>query len=169
LSYAFYNCTGLTGAIPSLSTLTGLTSLYAAFDGCTGLTGSIPALSTLTGLTSLSHAFYNCTGLTGSIPALSTLTGLTDLSLAFYNCSGLVGNTSTVAQIFGGASYPNLITANQCFASSVPYLLGNAADFISLTKNAGFTVGPGAGTGSYRMFHGQITLTDYATMPADWK
>ena len=194
LTYAFYSCTGLTGSIPSLSSLTGLTTLYAAFDGCTGLTGSIPSLSTLTGLTNLSYAFNGCTGLTGSIPSLSTLTGLTtlyaafngctgltgsipslssltgltSLSYAFLGCTGLVGNTRTVAQIFGGSSYPNLTSANQCFSSSVPFLLGNAADFISLTKNAGFTVGTGSGNGSYNMFSGQTSLSDYATTPLAW-
>ena len=168
LSFAFLGCTGLTGSIPSLSTLTGLTNLSYAFNGCTGLTGSIPSLSTLTGLTTLYAAFNGCTGLTGSIPSLSSLTGLTCLSYAFLGCTGLVGNTRTVAQIFGGSSYPNLTSANQCFSSSVPFLLGNAADFISLTKNAGFTVGTGSGNGSYNMFSGQTSLSDYATTPLAW-
>ena len=158
----------LTGILTPPNGMTGLTSLSFAFLGCTGLTGSIPSLSTLTGLTNLSYAFNGCTGLTGSIPSLSSLTGLTSLSYAFLGCTGLVGNTRTVAQIFGGSSYPNLTSANQCFSSSVPFLLGNAADFISLTKNAGFTVGTGSGNGSYNMFSGQTSLSDYATTPLAW-
>ena len=158
----------LTGILTPPNGMTGLTSLSFAFLGCTGLTGSIPSLSTLTGLTNLTYAFNGCTGLTGSIPSLSSLTGLTSLSYAFLGCTGLVGNTRTVAQIFGGSSYPNLTSANQCFSSSVPFLLGNAADFISLTKNAGFTVGTGSGNGSYNMFSGQTSLSDYATTPLAW-
>jgi hypothetical protein len=172
LSYAFFGCTGLTGSIPALSACTALTTLSAAFYNCAGVTGSIPTLSALTALTDLSYTFNSCAGLTGSIPILSTLTGLANLTNAFYGCFGLVGNTNTVAQIFGGANYPNLMTANSCFwlgNAANSYLLGNAADFISLTKNAGFVVGTGAGDGSYQMFHNQITLTDYAATPADWK
>jgi hypothetical protein len=64
-----------------------------------------------------------------------------------------------------------LTTAEQCFYvfPAFPYLLGNAADFISLVKNAGFVVGIVPGDGSYQMFLNQTTLTDYATMPAAWK
>ena len=171
--YAFcYLCSGLTGTIPDLSSLTNLTTLEYAFSNCTGLTGGFPDLTTLTALTSLADAFFVCTGLTGDLPILSTLTNLTTLYQTFLGCNGLSGtNTRTVAQIFGVSAYPNLTTAEQCFYvfPAFPYLLGNAADFISLVKNAGFVVGIVPGDGSYQMFLNQTTLTDYATMPAAWK
>lgn len=172
LDYAFYGCTGLSGSIPSLSNCTALVKLSNAFVSCYNLSGSIPSLSSCTALTDLSSCFANCSGLTGSIPILANCTSLTSLDSAFYGCSGLTANSRTVAQIFGGASYPNLTTANSCFYlanSASSYLLGNAADFISLTKNAGFVVSVNPGSGSYQMFHNQTTLTDYASTPAAWK
>ena len=61
----------LTGVIPDLRGLTGLTRLDLARNQ---LSGSIPALGALTSLT---HIYLQDNELTGSIPALGGLTSLT--------------------------------------------------------------------------------------------
>jgi hypothetical protein len=79
-SYAFFNCTMLTGVtLPN-----GVTSIgNSAFKNCSGLTYiSIPS-----GVTNIgASAFENCTGLTSvALPASVTAIG----DAAFFNCSGL--------------------------------------------------------------------------------
>lgn len=81
-SYAFSDCTNLTGiTIPSTVTSIG----NFVFDDCDGLTSiTIPASVTSIG----NHAFQNCDGLTSiTIPASVTNIG----DLAFNVCRGLTG------------------------------------------------------------------------------
>ena len=91
LYYAFYNCTGLTGAL-NLSSLSsvGSNGLYYAFYNCTGLTGNLN-LSSLTsiGESGLGTAFQSCSGLTSV--DLSSLSSVANYGLgnAFQSCSGL--------------------------------------------------------------------------------
>ncbi len=85
--YAFYKCTGLTGALTLPSTLTSVGT--RAFCGCTGLTG---ALALPAGLTTVKEgAFLSCAGLTGNLALPASLTSLG--ASAFANCSGLTNAT----------------------------------------------------------------------------
>ncbi len=84
--FAFYDCSGLTG---SLTIPEGVTSIgIYAFYGCSGLTGSltIPESVTTIGYS----AFYGCFGLTGSLTIPEGVTAIG--SYAFAYCSGLTGS-----------------------------------------------------------------------------
>ena len=86
--YAFYRCSGLTGAL-NLGECTSLTSIGDwAFQNCRGLTGELD-LSNCTSLTSIGNvAFRDCSKLT-SISLPSSLTSIGNS--AFYSCDGLTG------------------------------------------------------------------------------
>ena len=99
-SYAFYNCSGLTGdlVIPE-----GVTSIGDwAFSGCSGLTGNLVISSSVTSIGN--SAFYNCNGLTGDLIIPSSVTSIGVGS--FMYCSGLTGNlviSSSVTSIGSNA------------------------------------------------------------------
>lgn len=105
-SYAFKNCTGLTG----VTFHDGITNIYtSAFEGCTGLTGT---LTLPKGLTAIGQsAFEDCTGLTGTliIPDGVKTIG----NSAFAACSGISGLVlgSSLESInnyaFSGLGLPN--------------------------------------------------------------
>jgi hypothetical protein len=59
-------------------------------------------------------------------------------------------------------------TTNQMF-SGCNNLTGNGQDLIDKPKAAGYTVGTGSGTGSYRTFFNCTSLTDFATISANYK
>ena len=85
-SYAFYNCSGLTGdlVIPE-----GVTSIGDwAFSGCSGLTGNLVISSSVTSIGS--NAFEGCSGLTGDLVIPSSVTSIGDY--AFAGCSELTGD-----------------------------------------------------------------------------
>ena len=134
LEYAFYNCTGLTGAVsfPNLTNI-GDYGLFYTFYGCTGITSiSFPSLTTVgeygaqyaiskcTGITSISfpslttvgaYSFYGifsgCTGITGAVyfPMLTNI-GSYAFYNAFYNCTGIteVHFRSEVNSVYIGGS-----------------------------------------------------------------
>lgn len=85
-SYAFYNCTGLSGSLTLPSSVTTIGT--SAFESCTGLSGSLilPDMVTSIGMS----AFSGCTGLSGDL----TLPGLVTIirSGAFRGCTGLTGS-----------------------------------------------------------------------------
>jgi uncharacterized repeat protein (TIGR02543 family) len=84
-SYAFSNCSGLTGALTIPSSVTAIGS--SAFYGCSGLTGALTIPSSVTSIGDA--AFYRCSGLTG---ALTIPSGVTVIGgSAFFGCSGLMG------------------------------------------------------------------------------
>jgi Leucine-rich repeat (LRR) protein len=85
----------LAGTIPvELNNLTQITSLNLGWNQ---LTGNIPNLGSLTGLTSLS--FYN-NQLTGNIPTwINNLTGLTSLHLAANQLSGAIPDLSSLVNL----------------------------------------------------------------------
>jgi hypothetical protein len=78
---AFYNCSGLTGALTIPSGVTTIGEY--AFQGCSGLTGV-----NLNNVTSIGEgAFYLCSRLTSV--DLNNVTSIGEF--AFYVCSGLTG------------------------------------------------------------------------------
>ena len=113
----FYNCTNMTGSIPSglFTGISGAPATYmfgATFQNCSGLTGSIPSglFGNLSGAPAkfmFSYTFRNCSGLTGSIPSglfgnISGAPATQMFSGTFYNCSGLTG--SIPSGLFGNLS-----------------------------------------------------------------
>ena len=85
-SYAFYNCSSLTGALNIPSSVTSIGSY--AFYNCSGLRYQLTLPNFLTSIGS--YAFNNCYGLTGSLTIPNTVTSIG--SSAFGNCSGLTGS-----------------------------------------------------------------------------
>ena len=192
LDSTFLNCSGLTGAIPDISTMTNNTSLDATFFQCTGLTGAIPDISTMINNTSLGFTFYNCIGLTGAIPNISTMINNTELGYTFVNCSGLTGAipdistmpnntwlgftfynctglTGTVESIFSNTNNLSKIrTSVNCFYN-VSKLTGNGMWFVNAQKAASYTVGTNSNDSSYHTFYGCTNLSDWATIPNDYK
>ena len=80
-SFAFQNCTGLTGELVIPSNVTSIGA--SAFNGCTGFT----SLSLPSGLTTLNDAAFNgCSGLTGTLTLPASLTNFG--ANVFLNCSG---------------------------------------------------------------------------------
>jgi hypothetical protein len=85
-SYAFYNCSGLTGSLVIPDSVTSIGSY--AFYYCSGLTGSLVIPDAVTSIGS--YAFYFCYGLTGSLVIPDAVTSIG--SYAFYRCSGFTGS-----------------------------------------------------------------------------
>jgi hypothetical protein len=147
----FYNCSNLTGSIPSglfgdISGAPAQSMFYATFWGCSNLTGSIPSglFGNISG-TPIAFMFYatfqNCSKLTGSIPVglfgnISGAPAAFMFSGTFYNCSNLTGESALMPD---GTThlYEQFSTAS-----------GNQCD---------------------NCFLGATKLSDYATMPAAWK
>jgi hypothetical protein len=91
-SYAFYGCSGLTGALVLPKGLTANATFSIpeyAFYGCSGLT----RLELAENVTSIGpYAFYGCSGLAGELVLPKGRTATSTFSIpeyAFYGCSGL--------------------------------------------------------------------------------
>jgi hypothetical protein len=108
-------------------------------------------------------AFYGCTGLTGNIPDLSKMTRCTSMAYAFYGCTGLTGNVD----VFTG-NMTNLTTSANAFYNNKS-LTGAGSNFINIAKSPSYTVGTASTNSSYRTFYGCTNLTDWATIPAEYK
>ncbi|MDP4239248.1 MAG: MBG domain-containing protein [Bacteroidota bacterium] len=98
-SYAFIDCSGLTGKldIPSLVTIIG----GQAFSNCIGLSGTltIPSLVTTIG----ENTFHGCNGLTGTLILPPSVTTINDY--VFSGCSGFTSIIfpTAITSIGGGA------------------------------------------------------------------
>ena len=101
-SYAFSECTGLTGTLSFPANLTTIGS--AAFSECRGLTGTLSFPANLTTISD--KAFSECTGLTGTLNFPATVKTIGNK--AFYDCTGLTqvnwpGHLTAIADgVFGG-------------------------------------------------------------------
>lgn len=100
----------LSGAIPSLSTLTRLQTLDLTLNQ---LTGSIPSLSALTNLQHLQLADNE---LTGAIPNLATLTNLRTLSLSNNKLNGGIPSLATLTNL------QHLLLTNNYLSGTIPTL-----------------------------------------------
>jgi hypothetical protein len=98
-SYAFYNCSSLTGALNIPSSVTSIGSY--AFYNCSGLRGLLSLPNSVTSIGS--YAFYNCYGLTGSLTIPNTVTSIG--YSAFSNCSGLTGSLTISNSITSIVNY----------------------------------------------------------------
>ena len=168
--YCFDNCSKLT-SIPStlFANNADVTDFSTCFQGCSGLT-SIPGnlFENNTAVTDFNSCFGSCSGLT-SIPAnlFASNTAVTDFENCFSNCSGLTSIPSTlfaantaVTDFFG------------CFQSC-----RNITSSCPVDKD-GTPIYNRSGSGkegyavvSYRRycFYGCTKMTDYASIPSDWK
>ena len=142
-SWTFYSCTGLTSIPENLFTNnTEVTDFSGTFGSCYGLT-SIPEnlFSNNTKVTDFSWTFYNCSGLT-SIPEklFSNNTAVTNFYRTFYGCRGLIGNVPTDTD--GTPIYNRSGEGKEGYAVVTNY------------------------TGC---FYNCTGLTDYSSIPTDWK
>ena len=185
-SYAFENCSGLTGnlVIPE-----GVTTIATeAFSGCSGLTGNLvipdsvttigygafSACSGLTGdlvipkgVTRISNrAFYNCSGFSGN---LIIPEGVTNISIsAFENCSGLTGNLV----IPNGVTYLGDFAFRGCSGFTGSLIIPDTVTYLSpevfnnctgLTGN--LVIPKGISTISYYAFYNCNGLTGHLVIP----
>ncbi len=117
-SYAFQNCSGLTGEL-NLGECTSLTSIGdSAFSSCSGLTGELN-LGGCTSLTSIgSSAFRDCSKLTSiSLPSSLTSIGW----YAFYGCDALE------SVVFPEGSTGWYVTQKQTATSGTPVDVTNSS------------------------------------------
>ena len=82
---AFYNCNGLSGNLVFPNSLTSIEN--SAFYNCSSLSGNLTLPNSLTSIGG--YTFYKCSGLTGTLTLPNSVTSIGDY--AFYNCSGLTG------------------------------------------------------------------------------
>ena len=85
-SYAFKNCSGLTGSLVIPNTVTSIGN--DAFEECTGFTGLLSLGNSLTMIGQ--KAFYDCWRFTGQLTLPNSLS--TIAMYAFYNCYGFTGS-----------------------------------------------------------------------------
>ena len=122
-SYAFYNCTKLTGPLTIPDTVTSIGDL--AFYKCTGLTGSLTIPNSVT--TIGQSAFYWCQNLNGNLTIPNSVTSIG--AYAFAYCTKLTGNLTI----------PNTVTSignntfNSCYgltgSLTIPDSVTSIGDF----------------------------------------
>ena len=140
----FYQCSELT-SIPSnlFSTNTAVTDFSYCFDGCSGLT-SIPEnlFANCPNVTGFNQCFYHCSGLTGSIPynLFANCPNVTGFSFCFDGCRRLTGTCPVDND--GTPIYNRSGEGKEGYAIVTDY--------------------------SY-CFYNCTGLTDYNSIPSDWK
>ncbi len=158
--YTFRDCSGLTGSIPAdlFANCPNVTTFEYTFNECSGLMGTIPAnlFANCSNVTSFSGTFSSCRGLTGTIPSglFANCPNVTDFSNVFGSCSGLTGNI------------PSNLFANNLkvtdFMNTFFYcgnLTGNAPELWNRTNV----------TSHDNCFSGCTRLSNYSSIPSDWK
>ena len=165
----FADCTGLT-SIPNdlFANNTKVTNFYYCFRNCTGLT-SIPSdlFANNPEVTNFRYCFDGCTGLT-FIPndLFANNTKVTDFNSCFRDCTGL---TSIPSDLF--ANNTKVIDFRYCFdgctglTSSTP--LDN--DGTPLYNRSEGKEGYSVVTQSSYCFRNCTLMSDYSSIPSDWK
>ena len=85
-SYAFFGCTGLSGALTIPNSVTTIDR--SAFSGCSGFDGSLTIGENVQSIGS--YAFHNCSGFTGSLTIPNSVQTISDY--AFQDCFGFTGS-----------------------------------------------------------------------------
>lgn len=190
LSYVFVGCVGLTGIIPEslFSKNTKTKNFSGTFDGCTGLSGSIPSLlfNKNAEVTNFNGVFNRCRNLTGLIPGNLFLqnTEVTNFSSVFSDCTGLTGlipdllfgsSVNAIDFRFTFKGCRNLIITNNIFTNQQIISVINWRE----TFNNENGVSPSgvaqdiwtnsSATNKLSCFKNCTGLTNYASIPADWK
>ena len=172
MSYAFYNCKGLTSAdLSSLTTISGSSAMRGAFYGCTNLTSlDLSNLTTVSG-SGMGYAFYGCTGLISvDLSSLTTVSGDSAMSYMFNGCTGLisvdlsslttVSGYSAMSYTFNGCTglisvdLSGLTTVSDSFAMG--YAFNGCTGLISVDLSGLTTV---SGSGMGYAFYGCTGLT----------
>ncbi|MBR2908862.1 MAG: leucine-rich repeat domain-containing protein, partial [Clostridia bacterium] len=114
-TYAFYECSGLTGSLIIPDNVTSIG--YYAFNSCSGFTGSLIIPNSVTSIEN--NAFTWCNGFTGSLIIPNSLISIGQSAFAY--CRGLssVYLPSTVTSI--NSSYSMYAPFSNCSSSLVIY------------------------------------------------
>jgi len=168
-SYAFLNCTNITGSLVIPDSVTTIED--SAFYFCTGLTGSlvIPNSVTTIGV----YAFGFCSGLTGSLVIPNSVTTIG--GYAFSYCSGLnsvvISDSVTTIGSFAFGSCSNLTTAYLAtpfaniptggFGSGAFYFSGLTTVYAKDAVANGWTLGAGQTVGGKT----GVTVIDWTNYP----
>ena len=171
-SNTFYNCSGLTGSIPAnlFSNNKAVTSFNYTFSLCSGLT-SIPEnlFQYNTAVTDFSWTFDSCTGLTGSIPEnlFSNNTAVTSFDSTFRDCRGL---TSIPANLFSNNTKVTDFFGTFRYCSGLTGTVPTDTDGTPIYNRSGEgKEGYAVVTDSRDCFQSCTGLTDYSSIPEDWK
>jgi hypothetical protein len=178
----FYNCSNLTGSIPSglFGAISGAPAgrmFYSTFYNCSNLTGSIPsglfgAISGAPAISIFNSTFYGCSNLTGSIPVglFGNISGAPEPGMfraTFYGCSKLTG--SIPSGLFGAISGA---PATDMFYSTFfgcSNLTGESALMPDGTTHLYEEFPTASGTACAQCYYGATRLNDYADIPDAWK
>jgi hypothetical protein len=177
----FHKCTGLTGTIPSnlfkyndidnVNVNVGsipfesLNGFHGTFSGCTGLSGPIPTglFDKCPNALNFGNTFNGCTGLTGLIPndLFYNNKNVTTYSSTFKNCKNLV----LPARLFDTTpTYLNKVTDWTSFME-----VASTADTFTETIQEVWLNHTMPQSQHDKVFRNQTSLTNYASIPADWK
>ena len=143
-SACFSECSGLTSIPENLfASNTAVTNFGSCFQQCSSLT-SIPEnlFANNTAVTNFSYCFIYCIGLTGSIPEnlFASNTAVTDFRQCFQNCSGLTGKVPVDND-----------------GTPIYNRSGNGKEGYAIVDYYG------------NCFYNCTDLTDYNSIPSDWK
>ena len=145
--YAFFGCSGLTGALTIPSSVTTIGD--SAFSGCSGLTGALTIPSSVT--TIGDSAFSGCSGLTGALTISNSVTTIG--SSAFYECSGLTGNLTIPNSVTSIGDYAFYYCSGFSGSLTIPN---------SLTTIGKFAFSNCRGLSSLAIPNSVITIEDFA-------
>lgn len=146
----------------------GLTDVNNCFYSCTGLT-SIPndLFANNPEITDFFSCFYNCPGLT-SIPEglFANNPKVTDFSLCFYYCTGL---TSIPSNLF--ANNTKVTDFSNCFASCLGLTSSTPLDNdgTPMYNRSDGKEGYSKVNLPDRCFYRCTLMSDYSSIPSDWK
>ena len=107
LQYKFSYTKVKSVSFPNLTTISGSSGCYYAFNNCAALTSvSFPNLTTISGSSGCQNMFYYCTALTSvSFPSLTTISGSSGCNAMFYYCTALTSvsfpSLTTISHMFG--------------------------------------------------------------------
>ena len=160
-NFCFYSCSSLT-AIPAglFDNCPNVTSFSSCFYSCSSLT-AIPAglFDSCTAVTSFAYCFYSCSSLT-EIPAglFDNCPNVTSFNSCFKDCNSLI-LTSDLFDI--NLLKDRMINFNSCF-----YVVGtNSVGTAPELWDAGLL----SGSTYVDCFQGRTSLSNYGSIPANWK
>lgn len=190
LNSTWYNCYGNTNEFPYVNSLTNVNTLYGAWRDCYGIKNGFPAVSNMIKTTSLAATWLGCSSNTNGFPYVNNLTNnislvdtwdnccvnksfpsisnhvnVTRMDFTWYNTYAMTNDISYLLQPISWFSTGKCKNFRQMFNNC--YLLqGSAMPYVNAIMSA-----PGYPTGYdvYRMFYNCTNLSDYASIPADFK
>ncbi|MCL2331211.1 MAG: hypothetical protein FWC61_01565 [Proteobacteria bacterium] len=180
----FYGCTGLTGPIPAglfgnPTGAPGMNMFIGTFYADAGLTGPIPPglfghLNGAPASKMFNNTFYQCKGLTGSVPAMlfGTLTGAPQASMfagTFYQCSGLTGIADGIWDLTGMGTGATDATIFSTMFQGCTSIAGVASPTTAAGNGVKLWQHFSKITAAVTAFRNSTGLTDYASIPANWK